>query len=265
MVAATVLVERDASTATLTLNRAERLNAIDATMAAELEQAITACARDASIRVVILTGAGAGFCAGGDLKTAAEAVSSNQDPGPLFAEITARLHRTVLALRRMPQPVIAALNGAVSGIGLSLAAATDLRLASEAARFKAAYIGVGLTPDGGWTATVARLVGPARAAELLLLDRPFDARRALELGLVHEVWPAEELSVRAKERAAELARCAPEALAAAKRLLDEALFPDLEAIMEREREVVVARSRSPEFRARLAAFLATQAERRGRA
>lgn len=262
MVAQTVLVERDGGIATVTLNRPERLNAVDAVLAADLEAAVTALGADADVRVVVLTGAGAGFCAGGDLKAVAEAVQAGRDPAPVFAAVTAGLHRTVLALRRMPQPVVACINGATGGIGLSLAAACDLRLAAEEARFKPAYTAVGLSPDGGWTATVARLVGLGRASELLLLDEGFDAAHALALGLVHEVLPTATLAARTRERARQLEEGAAGSFAAAKSLLNAALLPDLEAVLERERATVVARSGTPEFRERLAAFLASQARRR---
>lgn len=259
MDATPVVVTRDGPVATITLSRPEVLNATNAEMADALSDAVRGCGADAGVRVMVLTGAGKGFCAGGDMKAAWEAVSSGQDPRPFFGAVTASLHRAVLDLRRAPQPVIAAINGAAGGIGISLAAACDLRIASASAKFKTAYTTVGLVPDGGWTATVGRLLGLARATELLLLDPVVDAERALTLGLVHEVVPAEALPARVGELAARLAHGAAEAVAAAKGLLNEALLADLEVQLDRERAAIVARCASAEFRERLGAFVAAQA------
>jgi 2-(1,2-epoxy-1,2-dihydrophenyl)acetyl-CoA isomerase len=216
---------------------------------------------DPEVRVIVLTGAGKGFCAGGDMKAAWEAVSSGRDPRPFFAEVTGNLHAAVLALTRAPQPAIAAINGAVGGIGLSLVAACDLRLAAATVRFKTAYMSVGLVPDGGWTLTVAHLLGRDRAAELLLLDPVVDAERALALGLVHEVLPPAALPARAAELAARLAGGAGAAMARTKSLLNESLLPDLEQVLARERDAIVDQCATAEFRARLAAFIAAQAQR----
>jgi 2-(1,2-epoxy-1,2-dihydrophenyl)acetyl-CoA isomerase len=257
----TVLVAREQAVATITLNRPEVYNATNGEMAAALADTVRACAADPDVRVIVLTGAGKGFCAGGDMKAAWEAVSSGRDPRPFFAEVTGNLHAAVLALTRAPQPAIAAINGAVGGIGLSLVAACDLRLAAASARFKTAYTSVGLVPDGGWTITVAHLLGRARAAELLLLDPVVDAERALALGLVHEVLPPAALHARAAELAARLAGGAGAAMARTKALLNESLLPDLEEVLERERDAIVDQCASEEFRARLGAFIAAQAQR----
>jgi 2-(1,2-epoxy-1,2-dihydrophenyl)acetyl-CoA isomerase len=254
-----VMVTRDGPVATITLNRPEVYNATDAELAAALAAAVPACSGDPSIRAIVLTGAGRGFCAGGDMKAAWQAVGSGSDPRPFFAEVTGNLHRAVLGLVRAPQPVIAAINGAAGGIGISLAAACDLRLAAASAKLKTAYTTIGLVPDGGWTATAARLVGRARAAELLLLDPVVDAERALALGLVHEVVPDAELPARAAALAAQLARGPAGALAKAKALLAASLLGDLEAALERERAAIVEQCATPEFRDRLAAFVAAQA------
>jgi len=253
-----IVVTRAETVATITLNRPEVLNATDAELAVALAAAVTEVAADDTARVIVLTGAGRGFCAGGDMKAAWEAVSSGLDPRPFFAEVTANLHSAVLGLTRARQPVIAAINGAVGGIGMSLVAACDLRLAAANAKFKTAYTTVGLVPDGGWTATVAHLIGRARAAELLLLDPLIDAERALALGLVHEVLPGGVLAARAAELAARLAGGAGAAMARTKALLNESLLPDLEAVLERERAAIVEQCATPEFRARLAAFITAQ-------
>jgi len=254
-----VLVTRDDAVATITLNRPEVYNATDGALAAALAAAVRECAADPTVRVIVLTGAGKGFCAGGDMKAVWGAVGSGIDPRPFFSEVTGNLHAAVLGLTRAPQPVVAAINGAVGGIGLSLLAACDLRLASASAKFKTAYATVGLVPDGGWTLTVAHLLGRARAAELLLLDPVVDAERALALGLVHEVLPPGALHARAAELAGRLAAGAGAAMARTKALLNASLLPDLEAVLERERAAIVEQCVSEEFRLRLAAFIAAQA------
>ena len=254
-----VVVTSDGAVATITLNRPEVYNATNGELAAALAAAVRACTGDPAVRVIVLTGTGRGFCAGGDMKAAWEAVSSGRDPRPFFAEVTGNLHAAVLGLTRAPQPVIAAINGAVGGIGLSLVAACDLRLAAATAKFKTAYTTVGLVPDGGWTLTVAHLLGRARAAELLLLDPLVDAERALALGLVHEVVPAASLHARTAELAKRLAGGAGAAMATTKALLNDSLLPDLEAVLERERAAILEQCVAPEFRERLAAFIAAQA------
>jgi 2-(1,2-epoxy-1,2-dihydrophenyl)acetyl-CoA isomerase len=257
-----VLVTQDGAVATITLNRPEVYNATDGALAVALAAAVRACTADPQVRAIVLTGAGKGFCAGGDMKAAWAAVSSGRDPRPFFGEVTGNLHAAVLGLARARQPVIAAINGAAGGIGISLAAACDIRLAAAGAKLKAAYTTIGLVPDGGWTATVARLVGHARAIELLLLDPVVDAERALALGLVHEVVPPESLPVRAAELAAQLARGPAGAVAKTKALLAATLLPDLEAVLERERAAIIEQCVSEEFRARLGAFIAAQTRAR---
>jgi 2-(1,2-epoxy-1,2-dihydrophenyl)acetyl-CoA isomerase len=257
----TVVATRDGAVATITLNRPDVLNATDGELAVSLAAAVRETADDAAVRVVVLTGAGKGFCAGGDMKAAWEVVASGGDPRRFFGEVTAHLHEAVLGIRRAGQPFIAAINGAIGGIGLSLAAACDLRIIAASAKLKVAYPTVGLVPDGGWTATVASLVGLGRASELLLLDPLFDAERALAIGLVHEVVPDAELPARVSEVAARLAGGAGDAIAAAKALLNASLLPDLEAQLERERQGIIERCASDEFRERLGAFLAAQARR----
>ena len=257
-----VIVTQDGLVATITLNRPEVFNATNAELAAALADAVRDCSGDAGVRAIVVTGAGRGFCAGGDMKAAWQAVSSGRDPRPFFAAVTGNLHRAVLGLVRAPQPVIAAINGAAGGIGISLAAACDLRLAAASAKLKTAYTTIGLVPDGGWTATVARLVGRARAAELLLVDPIVDAQRALALGLVNEVLPDADLAPRAAELAARLASGAAGAVAKAKALLAASLLADLETVLERERAAIVEQCVTDEFRERLAAFIAAQAKPR---
>lgn len=259
MAGAAVPVSVDQKVATITLNRPEVLNALDATMARELVRAVETCAADEAVRAVILTGAGRGFCAGGDMKAAWEHVRGGGDPRTFFAELTMLLHRAIVDLRLMEKPVIAAINGSTGGAGMSLAGACDLRLAAEGAKFRQAYTSIGLVPDGGWTVIVAQILGYARASELVLLDPVFDAPKAYEWGFVHEVVPADALAGRARDLARQLASGATSAYGGAKALLNAAFLPALETQLERERQRIMTQGASQEFLDRLVAFV----ERRG--
>jgi len=164
------------------------------------------------------------------------------------------LHRAITDIRSMEKPVVAAVNGPVGGAGMSLAAACDLRLAAESAKFKQAYTSIGLVPDGGWTVFVPRIIGASKAMELLLVDPVLDAKEALAIGLVHEVVPDNKLHERAQEMSTQLAQAPTTALGGAKVLLNAALFPMLETQLERERGRLMAQGGTKDFLERLSAF-----------
>ncbi|MBI4757793.1 MAG: enoyl-CoA hydratase/isomerase family protein [Chloroflexi bacterium] len=251
----TVLLNVQDGVATITLNRPEVLNALDLPMAEALVRAVQVCMEDDGVRTVILTGAGRGFCAGGDMKAAWEHVQAGGDPGHFFRDLTVPLHRAITDMRLMEKPVIAAINGVVGGAGMSLAVACDLRLAAEGAKFKQAYTSIGLVPDGGWTAIVPQIIGAARAVELLLLDSVLDARQAFALGLVHEIVPDDRLAERAREVATRLAQGSTKAFGGAKALVNAALFPLLEVQLERERQRIIAPGGTADFLEGLSAFV----------
>ncbi|MEW6230854.1 MAG: enoyl-CoA hydratase-related protein [Chloroflexota bacterium] len=251
----TVLLNVEDGVATITLNRPEVLNAVNLPMVLALVRAVQACVEDDGVRTVILTGAGRGFCAGGDMKAAWEHIQAGEDPGHFFRDLTVPLHRAITDIRLMEKPVIAAINGAAGGAGMSLAAACDLRLAAEGVKFKQAYTSIGLVPDGGWTTIVPQIIGAARAVELLLLDPVLDARQALTLGLVHEVIPDDRLAERAREVATRLAQGPTLAFGGAKALVNAALFPLLEVQLERERQRIIAQGGTADFLEGLSAFV----------
>ncbi|BAS25881.1 enoyl-CoA hydratase-related protein [Limnochorda pilosa] len=255
MAGETVLLRVDAEVATITLNRPEVLNALDLTVAEALAEVLESCEGDLGVRAVILTGADRGFCAGGDMRAAWQHVQAGGDPRAFFRELTVPLHRAITSIRRMEKPVVAAVNGAAGGAGMSLAAACDLRVAAEGAKFRQAYTSIGLVPDGGWTATVPHLVGAARAAELLLLDPVLDARQALAWGLVHEVVPDADLPARVRDLAARLAQGPTSAYGGAKALVNAALLPTLKDQMERERWRIIEQGAGSDFAAGLSAFI----------
>mgnify|MGYP005851184509 CR=1 FL=1 len=229
-----VLLEAKDGVATVTLNRPAVFNALNQEMAEALVRAIEACGEDGNTRAVILTGAGRGFCAGGDMKAAWAHIQAGGDPGHFFRDLTVPLHRVISDLRLMEKPVIAAI---------------------ESARFKQAYTSIGLVPDGGWTAIVPQIIGPAKAAELLLLDPLLDAQQALAMGLVHEVVSDDQLAEHVQAVASGLAQGRASAFGAAKALLNAALFPHLEVQLERERQRIIAQGGTAAFRERLGAFI----------
>lgn len=222
-------VEIDGPVATLTLDRPEALNALTVPVKVALREALESIGADRALRAVILTGAGRAFCAGQDL-----AEREAPDAAPLDIEVRERYNPIIRALRSMPQPVIAAVNGVAAGAGASLAFACDLRIAAEGARFVLAFGRIGLVPDSGASWFLPRLVGAARAAEMALVGDPVTAEDALRIGLVSRVVPAERLPDEARAMADQVAVHAPRAAALTKRLLADAWSVDLDAALDAE-------------------------------
>jgi 2-(1,2-epoxy-1,2-dihydrophenyl)acetyl-CoA isomerase len=250
-----VLLEFEDGVATVTLSRPELLNALDPATARELAATLERCASDAAARAVVLTGAGRAFCAGGDMKAAYRHIQSGDAPRAYFETLVPALNRAVLALRAMEKPALAAINGDTSGAGLSLAAACDLRLMARSARLKPAFGSIGQVPGGGWSLTVPRLIGAAKAFELLYSSELLDAQAALGLGLVSEVVDDAALGPTVHERALALARGPAQAFAGAKALVNAAAFAELAVHLEREQERILIQASSEEFRAALLAFI----------
>src|SRR5207244_9725083 len=187
-------------------NRPQVLNAVNREAIAELAAAVAEAAEDDNARAVLLQGTGTHFCAGGDITMFAELIRlAPAERQKALYRIVDTLHPLLIRLRHMPKPFVAAVQGAAAGFGLSLVLAADLALAAEDAVFTTGYIHLGTSPDGGMTATLGRIVGLKQAAELMLLGDRFDARRALELGLVNRVVPADALAAEAIALATRLA------------------------------------------------------------
>jgi 2-(1,2-epoxy-1,2-dihydrophenyl)acetyl-CoA isomerase len=244
--------------ARLTLDRPDHGNAIDLTVARELSEITMAWAVDPSVRVVVLAGAGARFCVGGDLQAFA---AIGDDLPRLLTEITTHLHAALARLARMDAPVIAAVQGSAAGAGLGLAAVADIVLAAASARFVMAYTGIGLAPDGASTWTLPRTLGLRAALDLALTNRPMDAPEALAQGLVSRVVPDAELEDATDELAAQLASGPTAALGATKRLLRGSIGRDLEAQMEMESAALAAAAASADGREGIEAFLAKRPPR----
>ena len=228
-----LLYETKDGIATLTLNRPDRLNALGDTLREDLQDAVTRASEDADVRVIVVTGAGKGFCAGGDVKAMNERREKGADR-PLMEKVAPGRDRTVLALRDAPKPVIAAVNGAAAGAGMNLALACDIRLASTAAKFAQAFVRRGLHPDWGGTYFLPRVVGLAKAAELIWTGEVIDAQEALRLGIVSAVHSPEELMAATYGLAGRIAAGPPIAIRLAKRSLYHNIECDLRQALEFE-------------------------------
>jgi len=264
-----LLFDKQAGVATLTLNRPAVRNALTTGLFLEMERMLGEIEADDGVRVLVLTGTGAGFSAGADLmpvskeeRRRTEASSFPGDPG---GDILDRGNRCILRLRKLPKPVLGSINGDAVGIGCSLALATDVRIASDSARFGVVFSRIGLGPDGGASALLRELVGPAKALELLFLGDLIDAEEALRLGLVNRVVPAGALAATTNEVAERLARGPTLAYAFAKQAVHEAAHLSFESLLDLEarNQKIVGRSedvregirafrekRKPEFRGR---------------
>jgi len=219
--------------ATLTLNRPDRLNALGGSLRDDLHDAVTRSAADPDVRVMVITGAGKGFCSGGDVKAMGEA-KAGQRERPLIEKIAPGRDRTLLAMREAPQPIIAAVNGAAAGAGMNLALGCDIRIASTAARFTQAFVKRGLHPDWGGTYFLPRLVGTAKACEMIFTGDVIDAAEAERLGIVSRVVAPEELMPTAYELARRIATGPPVAIRLAKRSIYANSELDLRAALQVE-------------------------------
>ena len=245
---AEVETTHDGSVLTITLNRPDKLNAFDAATHEGFAKARKEAA-GAEVRAVVLTGAGRGFCVGQDL---GELREGDRDIAGL---LRARWNRHVLGLRGLEKPVLAAVNGAAAGAGLSLACACDLRVAADSAAFVPAFVNVGLVPDTGGSWLVPRLLGYARAFEWMCSGRKIGADEALAWGLVSEVVADAGVLSRTQERAAELAALPTRAIAMTKRLFERAAGSSLGDQLELEAQLQVAATRTEDFAEGVAAFL----------
>lgn len=212
-----ILENKHDGIATLLLNRPDKLNALNSDLSTALNQALTRIAEDDTIHVVVLSGAGRAFCAGGDLGAIGKGRERNDttELGPILRSGM----QAVLKMRLMPQPVIAAVNGAAAGAGMNIALAADIRIAADTATFGQNFSRVGLFPDYGGTYLLPQLVGPSVAAEMFYTGDMIDAQTALRLGIVSRVVPAAQLESEVKTLAQKIAQGPPMAIRAVKKVL----------------------------------------------
>ena len=236
--------------ATITLNRPDKLNAFTGTMREELLDALRACEDDADVRVVILTGAGRAFCAGGDV----EYMSGLQKSGDVdsFRKLLDAGRDVILQIATMSKPVIAAINGVAAGAGCNLALACDYRIAAENAKLSESFVKIGLHPDWGGTWLLPRLVGRSRALEILMTGRMVDANEALAIGMIDRI--AADVLADANTFARTLAAAPPIALSGIKRALLASDANDLRAQIDLESEHQLACFRSKDAAEGMAAF-----------
>ena len=244
-----VLTRREGAVLTITLNRPEVFNAFNRPLHAALNDALAVEAVDPAIRAVVVTGAGRGFCAGQDLR------EFQESPQDIRARLEETYHPNVRALRALEKPVIAAVNGAAAGAGLSLACACDVRIASDAATFVPGFVGIGLVPDSGGTWFLHRLLGFARAFEWMSSNRRLSAEEALAWGLVSEVVPGEELDERVAATAARWAGLPTRAVGWTKRLFEHAHAASLEEQLALEAALQEQAVATADFDEGVAAFL----------
>jgi len=219
---------------TITLCRPDRLNAFVGHMRRDLAEALEDAGSDRNVRVVIVTGAGRAFCAGGDIGFMAELMQRRDSEE--FSRILGAGRRVILAIRQMTKPVIASINGPASGAGCNLALACDLRIASNTATFSQSFAKVGLHPDWGGTYFLPRLVTPNKACELFFLGESIDAAEALRLGIVNQVVSPEDLQAATLQLAERLCAAPPIALAAAKHAVYMSQAAELEEMLRYETE-----------------------------
>jgi 2-(1,2-epoxy-1,2-dihydrophenyl)acetyl-CoA isomerase len=252
-----LLVGRDGPIARLQFNRPAQMNALDRATAQAFAHACRELASDATVRAVIVAGTGRAFTAGGDV------AELRADPTGAAIGLIGPMHEAIVLLAEMRAPVIASLNGAVAGAGLSLALACDFAIAAESAKFTLAYVNVGASCDFSGSWSLPRLVGLRKALEIALLGERFDAAEALRLGLVNRVVPEAELDAQVLALAQRLASGPAQSIAQMKRLMRISFEHDLRGQLDAERAAFLRCAATPDFAEGLDAFLARRAPKFG--
>jgi 2-(1,2-epoxy-1,2-dihydrophenyl)acetyl-CoA isomerase len=255
----TVNLHRRGAAAKLELNRPDSLNSWNRQFGLDLLAAVRTVGADPAVRSVTITGAGRAFSSGADLKADIGRTPAG-DPD-LYTVLSERYHPIMVGIREMPKPVVAAVNGGAVGIGLSLALACDLVIAAESAYFLLAFVNIGLAPDGGSSVFVPARVGFARATEMAMLGERIGAGRALEWGMVNQVWPDKELAGRADDLAARLAEGPTRSYASAKRQLNSWLYDRMDKQLELEARIQQEMAGSADFAEGVLAFTQKRAAR----
>jgi 2-(1,2-epoxy-1,2-dihydrophenyl)acetyl-CoA isomerase len=245
-----ILMKKEDRIVTITLNRPERMNALTVEMTLEIIQALEEVGQDSGTRVVVFTGAGRAFCVGADLNSPDFKINSAADAVETLKSAT----QIIMGIRNLSKPVIAAVNGAAVGGGCNLAIACDIVIASDKAKFSEVFVQRGLHPDWGGTYHLPRLVGAARARELMLTGRLVDAVEADRIGLVTRVVPAEQLADATRETAVALAKLSPLAMGMIKSSLNRTFEADLPTMLDLEAKAQSLLFLTEDFREGLAAF-----------
>ncbi len=236
--------------ATITLNRPEVYNALNDAITYELQDALKAAAKDEAVRVVVLTGAGKAFCSGQDLKAVA-----GQEKRSFMESLHKRYNPIIRAMKSLPKPIVARVNGVAAGAGCSLALACDIIVASEEATLIEVFINIGLVPDSGSSYFLPRLVGMAKAFELCSMGSRVKAAEALQLGLINKVVPADQLDAAVKEYTDYFATAPTKAIGLIKKMLDKSTTSTLEEMLEYEAYCQEIAGTSKDYKEGVTAFL----------
>lgn len=254
-----ILVAEQDGIVTITLNRPEKLNAFVGHMRRDLAEALEHAAADRSVRVVVITGAGRGFCAGGDVEYMAELIS--REDTEEFTRTLGAARRVVTTIREMTKPVVASINGPAAGAGFNLALVCDLRIASSTATFSQSFVKLGLHPDWGGTYFLPRIVPPSKACELFFLGDAIDAAEALRLGIVNRVVAPEDLTEETRNVAQRLRDAPAVSIAAAKHAVYMSDSASLDQMLQYESEAQLRCFGSSDASEGVRAFLDKRAPR----
>jgi len=248
-----VVLERDGAVATIRLNRPDKLNALDDGMTEGLAAAFSTVERESGIRVAVLTGAGRGFCGGGDIDVMVRLKQNHQSA--VFRNFLEAGHELVRGIRRLPKLVLASVNGPAAGAGMNLALACDLRIASDQATFSQAFVRIGLHPDWGGTFFLPRMLGIGRAMQMLVLGEDVSAAEAHRLGLVNFLVPAASLEEETRKLAERLAASPSLPLTLLKQDLYDRLETEMDRMMQHEVDAQMKCFDSEDFMEGITAFL----------
>jgi len=246
-----VIFEKADQVGFIKFNRPKAFNAVDFGLFNDIIKALEICADDRDVKAVIITGEGKAFCAGGDVAL----FEGSPDTSETLRQLTKLLNFTITGIRRISKPVIAMINGATAGVGVSIAAACDLRICASSVKFKQAYTSIGLIPDGAWTLLVPLLIGFSKASELVYLDNVFDAQEALAMGFVNKVVDDGELEKVTREIALKIAQGPTIAYSVVKENFNNALFSLLERQLELERRGLIWIGKTADAKEGIAAFI----------
>lgn len=247
-----ILTQRYKNVLEITLNRPEAYNALNLEMMKLLAEALSVAARDESIKGVLITGTRKAFCAGGDLKWISQ---QKEDTGFVLHRLAPQFHLSILEIRRMKKPVVAAINGIAAGGGFSLALACDFRIMGQSASLRQAYTSSGLSIDGGGSFALPRLVGLARAMEIMAFDEPISSAQALEWGLVTKVVPDDDVLSESFAMLNHLSRASLHSFAWSKKLMTNSFNTTLETQLELERQGISDCGAHPDGQEGIKAFV----------
>jgi 2-(1,2-epoxy-1,2-dihydrophenyl)acetyl-CoA isomerase len=247
-----ILTQQQGSILEIALNRPDAYNALNLEMMKQLGEVLVSAAVDNSIKGVILTGQGKAFCSGGDLKWISQQAGS---AGPVLYQLAPQFHLSIVEIHRMEKPVVAAINGIAAGGGFSLALACDFRVMGQSAILRQAYTSSGLSMDGGGSFALPRLVGLARAMEILAFDEPISATKALEWGLVTKVVPDDQVLEEAVTLLQTMAKTSLHSFAWSKKLMTDSFNNTLESQLELERKGISDCAAHPDGQEGIQAFL----------